>query len=134
MRLVILGGGISELEAAVYAREAGLDATIVGKAPHVMPQQPGPAAAAVLERQLRETGVVLRTGRLVTKAAKGSKHLTLPLDDGEQVACDLCLTTVGAVPNASPFKESGLKANRGIIADARLRGAGPVFLFPCLDN
>lgn len=117
-RLVILGGGISGLEAAVYGRDIGLDVTVVEKAPHVMSQQLGPNAAHVLMEQLKNKGVRLRTGRVVTDARKADRQLTLKLDDAAEILCDLALTTVGARQDPSLFAEAGLRTDRGIMVDA----------------
>jgi len=40
-QLLILGGGISGVESALYAREAGLDVTLVEKMGHIIPRQVG---------------------------------------------------------------------------------------------
>ncbi len=60
--LLILGGGISGVESALYAREAGVDVTLVEKMSHLIPQQLGEGAATALARRLRKAGVTVMIG------------------------------------------------------------------------
>jgi len=130
--LTIIGGGISGLEAAVYSREQNLDVTIVEKASHLMAQQFGPAAAGILARRLTSLGVQVRVGRFVTDIAKTDGRLRLRLDDEEQIASDLVLTTVGAIRSITMFSRAGLKTDRGVLVDEHQQTSEPG-VFACGD-
>jgi NAD(P)H-nitrite reductase large subunit len=130
--LTIIGGGISGLEAAVYSREQNLDVTIVEKAPHLMAQQFGSAAAGVLARRLTSLGVQVRVGRFATDIAKTDGRLRLRLDDGEQISSDLVLTTVGAIRNVTLFSRAGLKTDRGVLVNEYQQTSEPG-VFACGD-
>jgi 3-phenylpropionate/trans-cinnamate dioxygenase ferredoxin reductase subunit len=130
-RLLILGGGISGVESALYAREAGLDVTIVEKLDRLIPQQLGAGAAAVLARRLQRAGVNVVTGRYAVTVSK-SDRLHVTLDDVSEWSGDLILTTVGATKKLKLFEQAGLKVERGIVVDEYQQTSVPG-VFACGD-
>jgi nitrite reductase (NADH) large subunit len=130
--LLILGGGISGVESALYAREAGLDVTIVEKMDRVISQQLGPGAAGVLTRWLQKAGVNVVTGRSAESVSKQDGHLHVILDDVRELVCDLILTTVGASKKLKLFEQAGLKTDRGIVVDEHQQTSMPG-IFACGD-
>jgi 3-phenylpropionate/trans-cinnamate dioxygenase ferredoxin reductase subunit len=131
-RLVIIGGGISGVEAAAYARAAGLEVTIVEKADRLMSQQLCTRAAAILARILEDKGVALRMNRSVGAVSKNDGQLRVQLDDGAEIHCDLALTTVGATRHVGVFRQAGLRTDWGILVDEALSTSAPA-VFACGD-
>ena len=144
-RLLILGGGISGVEAALYAREAGRDVTMVEKREHIIPQQLSPGAAGVLTRRLQKTGVNVVTGRSAATVSKQNGQLHVILDgppnaarrvwgpdDARELTCDLILTTVGTTKNLRLFAQAGIKTDRGIVVDEHQQTSVPG-VFACGD-
>ncbi len=130
--LVILGGGISGIESALYAREAGIEVTVVEKMDRPMALQFSPGAAAVLGRWLREKEVRLLTGRYAVAMSRKNGRLSVMLDDAAELPCDLVLTTVGATRKLELFQRAGIKADKGIVVDEYLRTSVPG-IFACGD-
>lgn len=131
-QLLILGGGISGVESALYAREAGLEVTVVEKMGRLMSQQLATGAAGVLTRQLQEAGIRVVTGRYVVAVAKQQDRLHATLDDGSELSGDLILTTAGATRQLRLFEEAGLRTDRGIVVDERQQTSVPG-VFACGD-
>ncbi len=130
--LVILGGGISGIESALYAREAGVEVTVVEKMDRPMALQFGPRAVAVLGRWLQEKGVHLVTGRYAVAMSRKAGRLNVMLDDVSELPCDLVLTTVGATRKLDLFQKAGIKTDRGILVDEYLQTSVPG-IFACGD-
>jgi NAD(P)H-nitrite reductase large subunit len=130
--LVVLGGGISGIESALYAREAGVEVTIVEKMDRPMAQQFSPGAAAVLGRWLRERGVHLLAGRYAVAMSRKNGRLSVTLDDAGELSCDLVLTTVGATRKLELFQKAGIKTDKGIVVDEYLQTSVPG-VFACGD-
>jgi len=130
--LLVLGGGISGVESALYARDAGLDVTVVEKMGRVIPQQLGWSAAGVLTHRLRRAGVNVVTGRHAVTVSKQGDRLHVALDDGRELICDLVLTTVGATRKLTLFEQAGLKTDRGVVVDEQLQTSVPG-IFACGD-
>ena len=130
--LLILGGGISGVESALYAHETGLDVTVVEKMDRLMPQQLGAGAARVLARRLQKAGVNVLTGRYAVAVSKHRGQLHVALDDVGEQTCDLILTTVGATKRLKLFEQAGLKTDRGIVVDEQQQTSVPG-IFACGD-
>lgn len=130
--LLIVGGGISGVESALYAREAGLDVTIVEKMNRVMSQQLGPGAAGVLTRRLQKAGVNVLTGRYAQALSKRDGQLHLTLDDGCELVGEMILTTVGTTKRLKLFEQAGIKTDRGIVVDEHQQTSVPG-VFACGD-
>lgn len=130
--LLILGGGISGVESALYARGAGLHVTLVEKMDRLMPLQFGVQAAAVLLHRLQRDGITVITGRYAQIVSKQNSQLHVTLSDGAELAGDLILTTVGAVRKLKLFEQARLKTDRGIVVDEHLQTSVPG-VFACGD-
>ncbi len=131
-RLVIIGGGISGVEAAAYARAAGLEVIIIEKADRLMSLQLGTRAAATLARILENKGAALMANRSVTAITKDDDGLTVRIDDGRELRCDLVLTTVGATRQLGLFQQAGLKTDWGIQVNETMSTSAPG-IFACGD-
>jgi 3-phenylpropionate/trans-cinnamate dioxygenase ferredoxin reductase component len=119
-RIVIIGGGISGVEAAAYARAAGIEVTVIEKADRLMSQQLCTRAAGILARILEDKGAVLMTNRSVAVISKDDDELSVRLDNGSEIRCDLALTTVGATRHVEIFRQAGLTTDWGIVVDETL--------------
>jgi NAD(P)H-nitrite reductase large subunit len=130
--LVIIGGGISGIESALYAREAGVEVTVVEKMDRPMAMQFGPRAAAVLGHRLHGKGVHLLTGRCAAAMSRKNGRLNVTLDDAGELPCDLVLTTVGATRKLDLFQKAEIKTDKGIVVDEYLATSVPG-IFACGD-
>jgi NADH oxidase (H2O-forming) len=131
-QLLILGGGISGVESALYARQAGLDVTILEKMDRLIPQQLTAGAAGVLTRRLQNAGVQVATGRYALTVARHEGRLHVTLDNAGDLPCDLIVTTVGATKRLRLFEQAGLKVDRGIVVDEYQQTSVPG-VFACGD-
>ena len=119
-RLVVLGGGILGIEAALRGIEAGMKVEIAELMDRLMPAQFGDRASRVLLRRLTEQGIVVHLGHAVTAAGESGNGIRLTFDDGRVVEADLCLTTIGARPAKSLAATAGLTTGRGVVVDEHL--------------
>ncbi len=131
-RLVIVGGGISGVEAALYARQAGLEVSLVEQRDHLIPLQFGARAAAVLTCRLQREGVEVLTSRYAVDVARGDSRLHLTLSDARALVCDFILSTVGATRRLKLFEQAGLKTGWGILVNEHLQTSAPG-VFACGD-
>jgi 3-phenylpropionate/trans-cinnamate dioxygenase ferredoxin reductase subunit len=130
--LVILGGGISGVESALYARQAGLAVTIVERMDRPMSLQFGVSAGAVLVRRLEGAGIRVLTGRHAAAVARQDGRLRVTLDDATELPCDLIITTAGTTRRLAVFQQAGLPVDKGILVDEHLQTAVPG-VFACGD-
>ena len=123
-RLVIVGGGYIGLELAAVAARRGVGVTVLEQAPRVMARGVGPIVSAFYERLHREEGVTIATGTAVT-GFEGNGRLEQVICDGLQLAADLVVVGVGAIPNSELAHEASLAVDNGIVVDAQCRTQDP---------
>lgn len=129
MRLVVIGGASLGIELALRAREQGMHAQIVERLPRLMPLLLGEKAADVLQRQLEAKGIVIRTGHPVASFAEtGDGAGGVRLNDGAELAADVVMVCVGALPNLTLAHQAGLATARGICTDACLQAVPGIFV------
>ncbi|MDL2219064.1 FAD-dependent oxidoreductase [Ruminococcaceae bacterium OttesenSCG-928-O06] len=116
-RVLLVGGGILGLEAAIALRERGATVTVVEFAPRILPLQTDEAASAMLAGRLQALGIALHTGLSVTEATEGG----VVLSNGATMAADLVLASMGVRSEVSLALAIGLNLGRGIVVDEYMR-------------
>lgn len=125
-KALVLGGGYIGLEMAEALRHRGMDVLMVELGPQVM----GPAdpeMAAYLAMELREQGVVLRTGTSLKSLAAHGHSLTAELSDGTKHIVGMAVLAAGVRPETRLASEAGLALGPrgGIQVDQHMRTSDP---------
>jgi nitrite reductase (NADH) large subunit len=124
-RLVVVGGGILGIEAALHGVEAGMSVTIVELMNRLMPAQFGARASSALLRGLEERGIRVLLGHGIASAKPGATAVTLGLDNGASLDAEVCLVSIGARPDKTLAISAGLACERGVLVDETLRSPFP---------
>lgn len=132
-RLIVIGGGILGLEAALRAVHAGMQVHIVERMPQLMPAQFGPRASRVLLKRLQAQDIAVTTGATVTGAETTAGAVRLRLDTGATLEAELVLLSIGARPDLALAQAAGLTTARGLVVNANLRTAGGGAVFGAGD-
>ncbi len=122
-KALVVGGGFIGLEVAENLRERGMEVTLVELLDQVLPTIDREMAVPV-QTELRRLGVDLRLGHGVKALKRDAENvLTAELDNGETIAADFVIMSVGVKPNSTLAVNSGIKVNNrgGIIVDAQMR-------------
>ncbi len=107
-KAVILGGGPVGLEVCEMLLKAGIDATVVESAPHIM-NYLDEEMSMLAEKHIRARGVRIITGSGITEfTGKDGKLTGAKLADGTVLSCGLAVIAAGVKPNAELAKEAGL--------------------------
>lgn len=126
--LLVVGGGASGVELAQLYRRLGAEVTIVQRSRLL--KRIDEEAAELLTARLREEGVCVRLGAGVAQVSPRAAGVALRLTDGEKLAADRLLISVGRDPNVDGLglEQLGVALGaRGIEVDERLRAAGGVW-------
>ncbi len=124
-RLVIVGGGILGIEAALHAIEAGMEVCIIELMNRLMPIQFGSRASCALLRRLEEKGIRVLLGSGISGAIRKADKVTLELANGESCDAELCLVSIGARPDKALAASAKLPCERGMIVDEFLKTPVP---------
>ena len=113
---VVIGAGFIGLETAENLRKRGLNVTIVEKAPHVLPPLDEEMAAFV-QAELADKGVKIITSQSATRFEEKGKVIVL--EDGQKLASDVTILSVGVQPENSLAKAAGIETGLrgGILVD-----------------
>jgi dihydrolipoamide dehydrogenase len=129
-RVVVLGGGVIGVEFASVWKSFGSEVTIVEALPHLVPNE-DEFLSKQLERQFRKRGITFKTGTKFTGVEQSADSVTISLENGEQIECDLLLVAVGRGPNTADlgYEENGITLDRGFVpTNERLHtGVGNVY-------
>lgn len=136
-RVVVIGAGLigCSLVNGLLHR-GGVQVTLVELKDRVLSTMVDAYSSGLVEKRLRDLGVSVRTGRSAMKILPRPDDATslggVVLDNGEQVPCDLVGMAVGVTPRAELARETGIRCNRGIVADSHMETSAPG-VFACGD-
>ncbi|WP_245155153.1 FAD-dependent oxidoreductase [Nocardioides sp. 1609] len=124
-RAVVVGGGLLGLQVARALAVRGLATEVVEGGEHLLRGQVGPAAGAILARDLRRLGTEVYTGARAVRLVDGEQG-GLQLDNGHVLETDLVVLTAGGRPSTALARAAGLEVRRGVVVDEHLRTSDPV--------
>lgn len=115
-RAVVVGGGLLGLQVARALSVRGVLTEVVEGAEHLLASQVGPAAGAVLARDLRRLGTDVYTGARAIRMTDDG----VQLDNGAVLPTDLIVLTAGGRPSTALARRAELMVGRGIVVDNTL--------------
>ncbi|MCK4516174.1 MAG: FAD-dependent oxidoreductase, partial [Spirochaetaceae bacterium] len=124
-RALIDGMGVLAVEVAAELRRMGLQVTLAGATPQLMPRQLSIRSGEILEELLTSKGVKLRFQEEILsfeRRKKGGFSVAIIRDSG---AFDLVVFCIGVAPRKSLAAEAGIETNLGILVDGFLQTSVP---------
>ncbi len=125
MRLVVIGGGFIGLELAASAAKRGAAVTVIEAQPRVLMRGVPEEIASVVTERHRAEGADIRTGTGIASISGDADAVRVTLADGTEIAADLVVVGIGAVPVTGLAEAAGLAVENGIAVDRFLRTSDP---------
>lgn len=126
--VVVLGGGVLGVEAALAARDRGAAVTLVHTGPWPLTGSLDRGGGALLTAALRDRGIAVRRGAATAVGTDAAGRFTgLRLADGTTAAGDLLLVSCGVRARTELAAACGLRVDRGVLVDHELRAAPGVY-------
>lgn len=116
-RVIVVGGGILGVEAAVALRERNSRVTIVELSGRLLQLQADEEASRRLTAALQKQGIEVRCGVSVERATESGALLT----DGTAIEADFVLVSIGVRAETGLAREAGITVNRAIAVDEQMR-------------
>lgn len=117
--IVVVGGGLLGLEAAVGLVKRGHRVTVVHRSSHLLNRQLDTQAGALLQAELEAQGVhfILHDGlkELIDEGTNRIKRISL--NSGRELDTDCVVMAAGIVPEVSVAKDAGLEVNKAIVVN-----------------
>ena len=122
-KAIIVGGGYIGIEVAVVLRQMGLEVDVVEMLPQILQATTEPEFISDVEKTLATEGVRLVANRKVAEFMKSNgRGVDVKLENGEILAADFAVLSVGVVPNIELAAEAGIQTSAlGIVTDSYLR-------------
>ncbi|MBQ8536475.1 MAG: FAD-dependent oxidoreductase [Clostridia bacterium] len=127
-RVLVVGGGILGIEAAIALNTRGHQVTLVELSPRILALQADEVASSAVQSGLEQAGIQIRTGRTVDMVTATGAQLT----DGSFVEADHVLVSIGVRSNIALAKALGLSVGRGIQVDSAMR-TSQAHIYACGD-
>jgi len=123
--VVMVGAGFISFTILNSILSLGARLTIVELAPRILPRMVDAVGAELVESWLKAHGVTVRTNVKLARIedAKGKKRLQFSA--GPEILCDVVIMATGIKTNLDWLEGAGVKINRGIVVDERLRSSVP---------
>lgn len=118
--VVIMGGGLIGMDAAVGMIELGKSIALVEMENRLLPKQLDAEGSLPYEKALKDRGATLYLETGVEEVICGPDHSVqqLLLTSGQTIPCDLLVVTTGIRPNISFLEGSGIETDRfGLVID-----------------
>ena len=115
---VVIGGGYIGLEAAAVLRKLDCAVTLVETQNRVLARVAGETLSRFYEDEHRAHGVDIRLSCGV-KAINGKDGsvVSVTLDNGDEIACDMVIVGIGIVPAIAPLIAAGAAGSNGVDVD-----------------
>src|SRR5215470_8746519 len=122
---VVIGGGFIGMLAAEALRKLKIKLTIVEMAPILLPQLLDEGAGKLFLKAVRDEGVTVRTGSLVSAVAQKNAGIEVTLKNGDTFTVDLAVVATGVRPNVRYLQNGAVSLNKGVLVDEYLQTNQP---------
>jgi NAD(P)H-nitrite reductase large subunit len=126
-KIVIIGGGVIGMEAALRAVDAGLSVTIIERFDCLMKRNLSAKASNLLAQILKNKGITLYTGHTVESIDDSSKLINIATDKKNDIKADLVILSIGNTFNLQFTENSGLEKDRAVIVDNHMQASDEKF-------
>ncbi len=117
---VVIGGGFIGMLAAEALRKLKVKLTIVEMAPILLPQLLDEGAGKLFLQAVRDEGVTVRAGALVSALAKKEDAIEVTLKDGATFTVDMAVVATGVKPHVQCVSNGAVTVNKGIVVNEYL--------------
>ena len=119
--IAVVGGGVLGLEAAFALSRKGCQVSVCEGAPHLLPRQLDPIAAAIFQKHLESKGIRMVLGDLPAEVVGDETARALKLASGVEIAARMVIVSAGVRPNTLVWQQAGLQVQRGLLVDRAMR-------------
>ena len=128
-RVLQLGAGFIGCIIMESLVKRGVQLTVVELGDRMVPRMMTPAAGGMIKRWVEKKGVRVVTNAGVERIDKSANDagvpLTVTLNNGEKIVCDLVSVAAGVSPNISFLEGTPVHVAKGVVVDATMQSSVP---------
>ncbi|MDP1688847.1 MAG: FAD-dependent oxidoreductase [bacterium] len=118
---VSIGGGFISFEMCEIMNRLGISVTLIIRENYFWEPILDKESATIAEKAMEAKGIKIIRNAEVQEVTGDTKVSGLVLKNGESVACDMVIVSIGNYCNLEFLKTSGIELSRGIITDEYLK-------------
>lgn len=122
---LIVGNGFIGVELSLLLSDLGVDVTILGRRPWLMPRVLDRESSSIVEGAVSARGVRLRLGVEATAFVGDGEVHAVRMADGTELRSDLFIAATGVKPHVEFLAGSGVVTGWGVHVDDELRTSAP---------
>lgn len=120
--IVVLGGGFVGIKAAIALKRLGLTVTMIEKLDRVLYEKCDKRGSAIILNLLKRFDIEIVTNQSDYEILRsGGAVRSVRLASGRIIDADMIVVAVGTRTNTEPFRDSGVRVNRGIMVQETLQ-------------
>lgn len=119
-RALIVGGGLIGLEGAFALKKKGFNVLVVEASPKILPAMLDREMTEKVKEYIEGQGIRVMTGSLLKRVEKGRALIAANQGDINE-DYDMLLIAAGTRPDTKLARDAGIKVDRGIVVDGRMR-------------
>ncbi|MDP4143604.1 MAG: FAD-dependent oxidoreductase [Bacillota bacterium] len=119
--IVLIGGGVQNLELAHVISKSGRKVIVVEFAPRLMPRQLDSEASTMLKKAIEDQGVEIMLDTQVNEILGENSVEGIITKNQMEKSCDTVIYSTGVKPNIQLARGAGLDVNIGIRVNARMK-------------
>jgi NAD(P)H-nitrite reductase large subunit len=119
--IVIIGGGVIGLEAALRAVDAGFKVKVIEKAETLLPRNLNPKMSKALAKYLSKKNIEVLSGISVEGITEASAKLEVKTDKTAPILTELVIMSIGAGVNCSLAEQADLNCTRKVTVNEFLQ-------------
>jgi len=120
-RAIVVGASFSGLKAVEALVQRGVKVTVIDIMDRIMPRVFDDTASQIAQKTLESYDVKVLLNTTVQEILGEEAASGVLLKDGRELTCDFIILAMGIRCNIDLVKDTGLKVNRGIIVDLKMR-------------
>ncbi len=118
--VVVIGGGVLGLEAALSFSSFGVKVTVLEVADKLMVRQLDDDAGEIMKEIIKKSGINIYVKANISEIIGDDKVRGIKLLDGQIIDCDMVIISCGIKPNVDIGKEAGIQINRSILVNEKM--------------
>ncbi len=123
---VVLGGGFVGIKSAIALKRLGLKVTLLEKLDRILYEKLDRRGSAMITDLIKRENIDIITNQSDYEIVRqGGALRSLRLASGRIIDTDLIVVAVGTKPNVEPFRNAGIKINKGILIGETLETSIP---------
>ncbi len=132
-RAIIIGGGFVGIKTGIALMRRGIEVMIIEVMERILKGRLDKEGSEIISSLLEGTGIRIFTGEAIEEVMVNNGAVAgIKTVSGREFGADIVVIAIGSSPSVVPFRESGIRIEKGIMVDENLK-AGVEYIYAAGD-